>query len=97
MLNRQALAALRAPALEHRPAVLRRHSRAKAVLFGASAIVRLKCSLRHNRSPSVSPESENLEFTKIGWCCQSYCTLSSGLSCGVTLLPLEARIRFVIR
>src|SRR6478672_8005971 len=65
MLYRQALAAFRAATLYDCSSVLGGHPGAKAVLLGASAIVRLKRSLRHCRSPSAPLSwSENLEFTR---------------------------------
>src|SRR6478672_11380311 len=65
MLDRQPLATLRSAALYNGASVLCRHPRAEPVLFGASAIVWLKRSLRHCRSPSAPLSwSENLEFTR---------------------------------
>ena len=69
-MYRQTLAALRPAALQHGPSVLGRHPGAKAVLFGAAAVVRLICSLRHNYSPLNSPESENLKFMEKRLLCQ---------------------------
>src|SRR5687768_9573098 len=62
MVNCQALSSFRAAALQDGPAVLCRHPGPEAVLFRAAAVVRLISSLRHIRSPWISPESENLEF-----------------------------------
>lgn len=64
MLHRQAFAAFRTAALEHRAAVLGRHPCPESVLFGAAAVVWLKCPLRHNLAPSNSPESETLSLRK---------------------------------
>jgi hypothetical protein len=69
--RRQALAALGAASFQNGAAVLGRHACAKPVLFGASAIVWLKGSLRHCRSPSNSLESENLKFIENAAKCQS--------------------------
>jgi len=48
MRRREPLAAFSATAVEHEAPVLGRHARAKAMRFGATAVVRLKGSLRHS-------------------------------------------------
>ena len=93
-MNRQALAALGAPALEHRPSVLLGHPGPKPVLFRAAAVVRLIRSLRHNCSPLTSPESENLEFTG-----KSSCLSKTGhwLSADDHPYGLDVRVVFYLK
>src|SRR5438105_12743574 len=58
MCRRQALAPFGAAALEDELTALRAHADAKAVRFGAAAIVRLKSSLRHTLHLSINVSTE---------------------------------------
>ncbi len=57
MRGRKALAPLGPPALQHQPAVLGCHSRAKAMCLRSTPVVRLKSGLSHQLGISLLREN----------------------------------------
>ena len=66
MCRRQALAPFSAAALEDKLAAFRAHADAEAVRLGATAIVRLKSSLRHTLHLSINVSTEKGKPIEMG-------------------------------
>lgn len=68
MRRGKAFAPLCAASLEHELSPLRAHTHAKAVRFGAAAVVRLKSSLRHTIHLSINVSAEKIKAIGMrGW------------------------------